>query len=212
MRLRSVPTALACLGTLWFAATVVSPVFGQGPPPGPGILAPPAQDPSLQVPPLAQAPRPQPPPPQPPTPPQRPAQIQPGQALADLLGRFRVTLPAGTIPSGASYNFVFPAAAAMVNIMSVPQDQMFQMQTGSFQGMLQQLKAKVTADQQSEVRGRPARFITATVPDPQTGTPMRSMNVFVPGPNVWLQVMGPEQNSSQLTEIMNLMLGSFQFQ
>jgi hypothetical protein len=143
---------------------------------------------------------------------QQPAQIQPGQAFPDAFGRFRVTLPGGTMPSGVTYNFVLPTASAFVNIMSTPQDQMFQMQMRNFPAMLQQMGAKIDTNQQSDLRGKPAQFIAATMKDQQSGTSMHSMNVFVQGPNVWFQVMGPEQNTPQLAEIMNVLLKSAQFQ
>jgi len=143
---------------------------------------------------------------------QQPSQIQPGQPFQDVFGRFRVTLPGGTMPSGATYNFVVPTAGAFVNIMSVPQDQMFQMQMRNFPTMLQQMGAKIDTNQQSDLRGKSAQFIAATMKDQQSGSSMHSMNVFVQGPNVWFQVMGPEQNTPQFAEIMNMLLKSAQFQ
>jgi hypothetical protein len=138
--------------------------------------------------------------------------IQPGPAFQDALGRVRVNVPAGTMPSNATYSFMVPSASAFVNIMSVPQDQMFQMQLRNFPSMLQQMGATVDTNQQSEIRGKPAQFIAATMKDQQSGTSMHSMNVFVQGPNVWFQVMGPEQNTKQLAEIMSVLLKSAQFQ
>jgi hypothetical protein len=152
-------------------------------------------------------------PPQQPVPSQQQApQIQPGQAFGDVFGRFRTTLPAGAAPSSATYSFMVPAATAFVNIMSVPQDQMFQMQMRSFPSMLQQMGAKIDTNQQSDLRGKSAQVIAATMKDQQSGTSMHSMNVFVQGPNVWFQVMGPEQNAPQLAEVMNVLLNSAQFQ
>jgi hypothetical protein len=116
------------------------------------------------------------------------------------------------MPSNATYSFMLPSAGAFVNIMSVPQDQMFQMQMRNFPGMLQQMGATIDTNQQTDLRGKPAQFIAATMKDQQSGTSMHSMNVFVQGPNVWFQVMGPEQNSAQLAEIMNVLLKSAQFQ
>ena len=94
---------------------------------------------------------------------QQPSQIQPGQPFQDVFGRFRVTLPGGTMPSGATYNFVVPTASAFVNIMSVPQDQMFQMQMRNFPTMLQQMGAKIDTNQQTDLRGKSAQFIAKSL-------------------------------------------------
>jgi hypothetical protein len=40
---------------------------------------------------------------------------------------------------------------------------------------------------------------------------MRSLNVFVPGPNVWVQVTGPAQNMAQLDETLKMLLKTIQF-
>ena len=40
---------------------------------------------------------------------------------------------------------------------------------------------------------------------------MRSLNVFVPGPNVWVQVTGPAQNAPQLDKTLELLLKTLQF-
>jgi hypothetical protein len=138
--------------------------------------------------------------------------VQPGQNFADVFGRYRVSLPTSTTPMGSTYNFAVPAAMAFVNIMTVTQDQMFQMNMNTFPNMLQQMGAKVDANRQIEVRGRQAQLIAATMRDQQTGNSMHSMNVFVPGPNLWLQVMGPEQNAQQLGDVLSVLLQTVQFQ
>jgi hypothetical protein len=138
--------------------------------------------------------------------------IQPGQGFGDVLGRFRATLPAGAAPSSAAYSFMVPAAAAFVNIMSVPQDQMFQMQMQNFGTMMQQMGGKVETNQPTNLSGKQAQLIHLIMRDQQSGQSMHSMNVFVQGPNVWFQVMGPEQSKPQLVEIMSLLLKGAQFQ
>jgi hypothetical protein len=105
-----------------------------------------------------------------------------------------------------------PAVTAFVNIMSVPQEQMFQMQMQNFGGMMQQMGGKIETNQQTNLSGKPAQLIHAIMRDQQSGQSMHSMNVFVQGPNVWFQVMGPEQSAPQLVEIMNLLLKGAQFQ
>jgi hypothetical protein len=172
---------------------------------------PPAQSP---YPPQSQYPPQQPvPPQQQQVPPQQQApQIQPGQGFGDVLGRFRATLPAGTAPSSVTYQFMVPTAGAFLNIMSVPQDQMFQMQMQNFAGMMQQMGGKIETNHQTDLRGKPGQFVHVIMRDQQSGQSMHSMNVFVQGPNVWFQVMGPDQSAQQLVEIMNMLLKSAQFQ
>jgi len=152
-------------------------------------------------------------PPQRQLPQQQPAmKVQPGQNFADVFGRYRVSLPTNTTPMGSTYNFAVPAAMAFVNIMAAAQDQMFQMNMSTFPNMLQQMGAKIDANRQIEVRGRQAQLIAATMRDQQTGNSMHSMNVFVPGPNLWIQVMGPEQNAQQLGDVLSVLLQTVQFQ
>jgi hypothetical protein len=47
--------------------------------------------------------------------------------------------------------------------------------------------------------------------DQGSGTGMRSLNVFVPKANPWIQVMGPEQNAAQLQQTLQMRLGGLQF-
>lgn len=233
MPTRFVPFGLAfvlSMSLLFFAVVPLSAQWQPLPsPPGPGQSpAVPQYPPTTPYPPQAPAYPPQAPPyppqapaypPQAPAypPPQQPQQpqgtkVQPGQTFGDALGRFRVSLPTGAMPASAMYSFAVPAASAFVNIMSVPQDQMFQMQTSNFQGMLQQMGAKINANDRIQVRGRPAQLIGATMRDQQTGNSMFSMNVFVPGPNVWFQVMGPEQSAQHLGDLLTVLLETAQFQ
>jgi len=76
----------------------------------------------------------QPPPMQP-----RSAQQQPRSAFGDVFGRFRVSLPSGATPMGATYNFTLPASKAQIGITAMTQDQMFQTTMQNFPNMMQQM-------------------------------------------------------------------------
>lgn len=39
---------------------------------------------------------------------------------------------------------------------------------------------------------------------------MQSLNVFIPGPNIWLQATGPEQSATQIEETMRGLLNGLQ--
>jgi len=134
-----------------------------------------------------------------------------GQSLSDALGRFRITLPQGAVPMGATYNFSIPAAMCQVSIMTVTQNQMFQMQQQNFSGMLRQMGAQINTEKPMDVKGRPAQFIAATMRDQNSGMSMHSMNVFISNAGIWVQVMGPEQNVQQIGQIFNSVLGGLQF-
>ena len=133
------------------------------------------------------------------------------QSLSDALGRFRINLPQGAVPMGATYNFSIPAAMCQVSIMTITQDQMFQMQQQNFSGMFRQMGAKINTEQPMDVKGRPARFIAATMRDQNSGMSMHSMNVFISNAGIWVQVMGPEQNVQQISQIFNSVVGGLQF-
>ena len=111
---------------------------------------------------------------------------------------------------GATYNFSLPAAMCQVSIMTITQDQMFQMQQQNFSGMLRQMGAQINTEQPMDVKGQPARFIAATMRDQNSGMSMHSMNVFISNPGIWVQVMGPEQNIQQISQIFNSVLGGLQ--
>lgn len=164
----------------------------------------------------------QPPPQQPPYPPsqpgylpQQPSFIQPpqigGQMFSDAFGRFKVNLPQGTMPVGAAYNFGVPSAMSQISITFVGQDQMFQMQMQTLPNMLRQMGANVDPESQIDVSGHPARLISAAMRDPMSGMSMRSINVFIQGTNLWVQVMGPEQNLPQIQQLLQVILSSLQF-
>jgi hypothetical protein len=93
----------------------------------------------------------------------------PSQTFNDALGRFKVNLPQGSMPMGSTYNFGIPAAMAQVSITTVAMDQMFQMQMQNFPNMLRQMGANIDKEQPLEVKGRPARFVAATMKDQASG-------------------------------------------
>jgi hypothetical protein len=148
--------------------------------------------------------------PQPPMTSQSAAQPS-GQTFNDALGRFKVTLPQGTMPIGATYNFGIPSAMCQVSISSMTQDQMFQMQMQNFPNMMRQMGANVDHEQATEVKGKQARFIAATMKDQASGMSMHLMSVFISGANMWVQVMGPEQNVQQLQQTLQSILAGLQF-
>jgi len=112
---------------------------------------------------------------------------------------------------GATYNFTLPASKAQIGITAMTQDQMFQTTMQNFPNMMQQMGAKIESDNRRDVRGRQGQFVATTLKDPQSEMVMRSLNVFVPGPNVWVQVTGPAQNSPQLDKTLELLLKTLQF-
>lgn len=199
------------LAAILFLVVAALPVYAQwGPPPG--------QTPYPGPPPLPGPPQSPYPPVGPPAyPPVQPGPSGPygggpgGQALVDAIGRFRLSLPQGSVPMGATYNIGLPAFMCQVSITSVAQEQMFQMQQQQFPAMLRQMGARVDSEQPIEVSGRPGRFIAATLRDHMTGTSMHSMNVFISGAAVWVQVMGPEQNAQQMGQVLQTVLSSLQF-
>ncbi len=163
-------------------------------------------------------------PPQPAYPPQAPgypsgpqgsgmpqAPMPGGQTYTDAFGRFRLNAPQGAVPVAAIYNFMHPAAMAQVAIQAVANDQMFQANLQQFPAMMRQMGATVDTEQPLNVRGRQARLIAATMRDQNSGTSMHSMNVFIPEVNVWIQVMGPEQNVAQLQQTLQAILNGLQF-
>jgi hypothetical protein len=159
-----------------------------------------------QPPPLPPAPQAPPPPLQPRGPQQRPQ-----AAFGDVFGRFRVSLPSGAMPMGATYNFTIPASQAQIGITTMTQDQMFQTTMQNFPSMMQQMGAKIESNNSRDVRGRQGQFVVTTLKDPRSEMVMRSLNVFVPGPNVWVQVTGPAQNAPQLDKTLDALLKTVQF-
>lgn len=177
--------------------------------PMPQQYPPPQQPAPASVPPQAQ---PQPYPPQGQMAQQAPQfQPGPGQALNDVFGRFSLSLPQGSMPMGSTYNFGIPQAMVQVSIMSVSQDPMFQMNMQNFPNMMKQMGATVDAEKPIDVGGRQGKFFGVTMKNPQNNTSVHAMNVFVPGPNLWVQVMGPEQNIQQIGQVLQSILGNLRF-
>lgn len=129
--------------------------------------------------------------------------------LNDAFGRFRAALPAGTEQVNATYMFALPSAALQINISVATRDQMFQTNLQMYPEMMRQSGAQV-AQQALDHRGRQASMVMAKMREPQNGTPMQSLNVFIPGPNIWLQVTGPEQSAAQIEEAMRGLLNGLQ--
>jgi hypothetical protein len=115
------------------------------------------------------------------------------------------------MPMGATYNFGIPSGMCQVSIMAITQDQMFQMYMQNFNNMLRQMGARVDQEQQIDVSGRQARLIAATLKDQMSGGSMASVNVFILGANVWVQVMGPEQNAQGMQQTLQSILAGLQF-
>ena len=111
----------------------------------------------------------------------------------------------------ATYTFTIPSALCQVSINSVNQDQMFQMVQQNVSNTMKQMGARLDADQPMDAGGRQGRIIVATARDPMSGQMISSLNVFIFGVNIWVQVMGPEQNAQQLGPILQAILGSLQF-
>ena len=172
------------------------------PPPTPSV-------PPSQYPPQAQ--QPYPPAGQMPQPPSQFPQGMPGQAVNDVFGRFSLSMPQGSMPMSSNYAFGIPQAMVQVNIMAVSQDQMFQMNLQNFPNTMRQIGGHVDAEKPIEVGGRQGRFIGVTMKNPQANASFHAMNVFIPGPNLWIQVMGPEQNTQQIGQVLQSILGGLRF-
>jgi len=186
MFIRKALCALAAVSMISVLLAGLTPVVAQPPPPPPSQAPPPPLQP-------------------------RAPQQQARPAFGDVFGRFRVSLPPGATPMGATYNFTIPASQAQVGITTMTQDQMFQTTMQNFPNMMQQMGGKIETNNRRDVRGRRGQFVATTLKDPQSETVMRSLNVFVPGPNVWVQVTGPAQNAPQLDKTLEILLQTVQF-
>ncbi len=134
-----------------------------------------------------------------------------GQSFSDALGRFSMSLPQGAAPVSSMYNFSIPTAMTQVSVMAVTQEQMFQMNEQNFPNMLRQMGATTDGDNQIDVGGRQAHFISASLKNPQAGMAMRSLTVFIRGANIMVQVTGPDQNAQQLQQTLQMVLSGLQF-
>ena len=195
----------------WSPQMPSQPVPQQYPPQPayPPIQQPPPSPPPAQYPPQAQ--QPYAPGGQIPQPPPQLSQGMFGQAVNDVFGRFSLSLPQGSLPMSSTYAFGVPQAMVQVNIMAVTQDQMFQMNLQNFPNMMRQMGGNIDAEKPIDVGGRQGRFIGVTMKNPQANASFHAMNVFIPGPNVWIQVMGPEQNTPQIGQVLQSILGGLRF-
>ena len=134
-----------------------------------------------------------------------------GQGINDVFGRFSLNLPQGSMPMSSSYAFGIPQAMVQVNIMAVSQDQMFQMNLQNFPNMMRQMGGNIDAEKSIDVGGRQGQFIGVTMRNPQANAAFHAMNVFISGPNIWIQVMGPEQNTPQIGQVLQSILGGLRF-
>lgn len=69
----------------------------------------------------------------------------------------------------------------------------------------------IDTEQSIDVAGRQGRLIAVTMKNPQANASFHAMNVFIPGPNLWIQVMGPEQNTPQIGQVLQSVLGGLRF-
>lgn len=134
-----------------------------------------------------------------------------GAVFVDAMGRFRATLPQGAIPLNTAYSFAVPSAGVQVSIMCNANDQDFQATIQSLPSMLQQMGVKADAPQAFNFRGRQAHMLTTSVFNPQTNTTLHSVNILIPGPNIWVQVSAPEQNKQHLPEVVQVVLDGLQY-
>jgi hypothetical protein len=139
------------------------------------------------------------------------AQAPPGSAgFADAFGRFNLTLPSGTEPLNATYNLALPASGLQINLSVAPRDEIFRNSLQTFPEMMRNNGALDVGQQQFDYRGRQATMVVVRLRDAQ-GATVESVNVFIPGPNLWLQVNGPEQDAKRVEATMQALLQSLQY-
>jgi hypothetical protein len=139
------------------------------------------------------------------------AQAPPGSAgFADAFGRFNLTLPSGTEPLNATYNLALPAVGLQMNLSVAPRDEIFRTSLQNFPDMMRKSGALDVGQQQFDHRGRQATMVVVRLRDAQ-GATIESVNVFIPGPNLWLQVNGPEQDAKRVEATMQALLQSLQY-
>jgi hypothetical protein len=138
------------------------------------------------------------------------AQAPPGSAgFSDAFGRFSLALPSGSEPLNATYNLAVPAAGLQVNLSVAPREEIFRNSLETFPDMMRKSGALNVGEQQFDYRGRPATMVVVRLRDPQ-GATVQSINVFIPGVNLWLQVNGPESNAKRVEDTMQGLLNSLQ--
>ena len=133
-----------------------------------------------------------------------------GRGVRDAFGRFRLIPPQGTVPVAAVYNFMNPAAMTQIAIQAMAHDQCPEQSAAIPRHDASDGREGGHLEQPLNVRGKQARLIAVTMRD-QSGASMHSMNVFISEVNVWIQVMGPEQNTPQLQQTLQAILNGLQF-
>jgi hypothetical protein len=138
------------------------------------------------------------------------AQAPPGSAgFSDAFGRFNLALPSGSEPLNATYNLAVPGAGLQVNLSVAPRDEIFRASLQTFPDMMRNNGALDVGQQQFDFRGRPATMVLVRLRDAQ-GATVQSVNVFIPGANVWLQVNGPASSATLVEDTMQGLLNSLQ--
>jgi hypothetical protein len=138
------------------------------------------------------------------------AQAPPGSpGFSDAFGRFNLALPSGSEPLNATYNLAVPASGLQINLSVAPRDEIFRTSLQGFPDLMRNNGALNVGQQQFDYRGRQATMVVVRLRDPQ-GATVHSVNVFVPGANVWLQVNGPESNAKLVEDTMQGLLNSLQ--
>jgi hypothetical protein len=138
------------------------------------------------------------------------AQAPPGSAgFGDAFGRFNLALPGGSEPLNATYNLAVPASNLQINLSVAPRDEIFRNSLQTFPDMMRNNGALDVGERQFDYRGRQATMVVVRLRDPQ-GATIESVNVFIPGANLWLQVNGPESNAKRVEDTMQGLLNSLQ--
>jgi hypothetical protein len=138
------------------------------------------------------------------------AQAPPGSAgFSDAFGRFNLSLPSGSEPLNATYNLAIPGSGLQVNLSVAPRDEIFRSSLQGFPEMMRNNGALNVGQQQFDYRGRQATMVVVRLRDPQ-GATVESVNVFIPGANLWLQVNGPESSAKVVQDTMQGLLDSLQ--
>jgi hypothetical protein len=138
------------------------------------------------------------------------AQAPPGSSgFSDAFGRFNLALPSGSEPLNATYNLAVPASNLQINLSVAPRDEIFRNSLQSFPDMMRNNGALNVGQQQFDYRGRQATMVVVRLRDPQ-GATIESVNVFIPGANLWLQVNGPESDGKLVEDTMQSLLRNLQ--
>ncbi|WP_006787738.1 hypothetical protein [Thiorhodospira sibirica] len=132
--------------------------------------------------------------------------------LQDAFGRFSIQIPSGVVPMGSTYNMVIADEKIHISVITASQDEMFNMNLENFPEMVRQMGAEMEAQDTFEVRkGLSARYFAASIRDPQSERRMRSVHVFIPGPNIWLQATGPDADTRTLSAHVQKFLDGLRF-